>query len=124
MIFEGIVIQGLQNGRKLGFPTANVLLNKDSSDLKDGVYAVKVTVKGQSLNGMLYVGNRPTFHLSQKSIEIYLFDFHEDIYNQKLNFQIIKKIRESEKFDSINELVVQIKKDQEEISAILLSSDL
>lgn len=115
MIYSGKVIKGLQNGRTFGFPTANILLDEGNIAPSNGVYAVSVKVRQQELKGMLYVGTRPTLDLINTTIEIYLFDFKEDIYDQKLDFTIEKKIREEQKFASVQELIEQLKKDKEQI---------
>ena len=90
-IFNGIVVKGLQNGRKFGFPTANIQLN-DGGDIENGVYAVRIDINGEKHIGMMYSGTRPTLGLSAKSIEIHIFDFTNDIYGEKISFSIEKKI--------------------------------
>lgn len=114
-VYKGTVIKGLQNGRKFGFPTANLELEKGEGIPSPGVYAVIVDIEGQHFNGMLYVGIRPTLHLSEVSVEINIFDFVEDIYGQLISFSIMKKIREEIKFDSTKQLIAQIKQDKEDI---------
>ena len=119
MAFTGKVIQGLQNGRTFGFPTANILLNDPEVNLESGVFAVKVCLNDEYYYGMLYVGTRPTLHLSKKSIEINIFDFSQNIYNQLIDFQILKKIRDEMVFDSVDQLILQINKDYEEVKTYL-----
>ena len=102
-IFHGVVVQGLQNGRKFGFPTANVELNGEN-DIENGVFAVEVFVKGGKYQGMMYSGTRPTLGLSEKTIEIHIFDFSNDIYGEKISFTIEKKIAQEQKFEDTEDL--------------------
>lgn len=115
MTYSGIVIQGLQNGRTFGFPTANIVLDEGNICPSAGVYAVSVFLLNQELKGMLYVGTRPTLDLQTTTIEIHLFDFEGDIYHKKLTFTIEKKIREEKKFATVQQLIEQLKKDKEQI---------
>ena len=113
--YSGIVVKGLQNGRAFGFPTANVELSAGSEKPELGVFAVIVEWQGKEYRGMLYVGNRPTIHLSEFSIEIHIFDFNQMIYEETVTFKIVKKIREEKCFPSVEELIMQIKKDKDEV---------
>lgn len=115
LCFSGRVIHGLQNGHQFGFPTANIVLDSTEITIENGVFAVKVRVKDQLFNGMLYVGTRPTLHLSTTSIEINIYNFNDDIYGENIEFEIIKKIREEKRFESKDALVEQMKKDRDEI---------
>jgi len=112
--FYGVVVQGLQNGRKFGFPTANVKLD-DENDIENGVFAVEVFVKGEKYQGMMYSGTRPTLGLSEKSIEIHIFDFSNDIYGEKISFTVEKKISKEQKFEDTEELKKNIKHYKEEV---------
>ena len=115
MHYSGIVIHGLQNGRKFGFPTANVALTSEDNMPEKGVYAVNVSIEEKSYQGMLYAGTRPTLHLTSISIEIYIFDFDQDIYDKPLSFELLQKIRDERKFDTIEDLIQQIKHDQDNV---------
>ena len=118
-IYSGTIIKGLQNGRKFGFPTANIELAEGVLPPETGIYAVKVWLEKQSLFGMLYVGTRPTLQLDKLSIEIHLFNFQEDIYGQQLQFVILKKIREEKTFDSPQQLIDQLRLDKQHIIRLL-----
>ncbi|MEI1422522.1 riboflavin kinase [Bacillus cabrialesii] len=109
-IIAGTVVKGKQLGRKLGFPTANV--DAKMNGLQDGVYGVLVLVDHQFYLGVMNIGVKPTVgsHL-QKTLEIYLFDFHRDIYGKKVECSILFKLREERRFDSLESLKKQIKKD-------------
>lgn len=117
--YSGFIVKGLQNGRKFGFPTANITLADGLLPPDTGIYAVKVWLEQQQLYGMLYVGTRPTLQLSELSLEIHLFDFQEDIYGKQLQFEILKKIREEKKFDTPQQLIEQLRLDKEKIISLL-----
>ncbi|MDR2868096.1 MAG: riboflavin kinase [Bacteroidales bacterium] len=116
--FSGKVIQGLQNGRTIGYPTAN-LQTDDTFSLSDGIYAAEAVLENRHLIGMLYVGTRPTLHLSARTIEMHLFDFQEDIYGKILKIIVFKKIREDKSFDNLTQLKAQIQTDEKEIRQLL-----
>lgn len=113
-VFHGIVVKGLQNGRKFGFPTANVQLD-DANDIETGVFAVTVSINGRNYLGMMYSGTRPTLGLATKSIEINIFDFANDIYGQKISFEIKKKVSSEHKFDNTEDLKEHIHQYKKEI---------
>ena len=110
-----------KNGRKFGFPTVNILLDPDQQITDTGVFATQVYVFDKSYKGMLYVGYRKTLDLSQLSIEINIFDFNEEIYDQTLYFEILKKFRPDQTFDSVDQLIEQIKLDELEIKKYFAS---
>lgn len=109
----GTVVKGYQNGRKLGFPTANVQINFSNKLIPaDGVYIVKVNnFKEKSYFGMLNIGSRPTLNTG-RSIEVHLFDFQEEIYGEILTVEFFKKIRDEKRFDSKEDLLEQLKLDE------------
>lgn len=111
---EGEVVNGEQLGRKMGFPTANIAIREKYKLIPaDGVYAVKVDRNGQQLNGMLNIGNRPTFNGQSKTIEVHIFDFDQQIYGEKLRISFVGQIRKEKKFSDLEELKKQLKKDEE-----------
>lgn len=115
---RGKVVPGFQNGRKLGFPTANMGLNDNLSVIpKNGVYAVKIFIEGHDKPyfGMTNIGIRPTFHGKFVSIESNIFNFKEDIYGKNIGINFVKYIREEKKFDGLEELKQQLKADQQAI---------
>ena len=110
---RGPVVKGEGLGRKLGFPTANLGLDAVQLDLlADGVYAAKVQYGGQSFSGMANVGSRPSVPGRTKGVEVHLFDFDGDLYGQTLGVQFIGRIRDERKFDSMEVLVAQMRRDQ------------
>ncbi len=80
-----------------------------------GVYAAKVRVGGCEYGAMLYAGTRPTLGLEEPTLEIYLFDFEGDLYDQTLQFTLVGKIREERQFPSVEELIAQLRRDESEI---------
>ena len=113
---EGTVVGGYQVGRKIGFPTANLRVDFPNKLIPSiGVYAVRVHVAGQQWKGMLSIGYRPTLNNGNDlSIEVHILDFEGDIYHQKMRLEFIEYLRPEIKFDSIDELVLQMHKDKEE----------
>lgn len=108
------VIKGMQRGRKIGFPTAN--LNLESyCKLCYGVYKVKISIKKNNFNsiydGIANYGIKPTFNEVDPILEVNIFGFHEEIYGNLIEVSFISFIRGEKKFDNINELKVQIEKD-------------
>ncbi|GAB54431.1 riboflavin kinase [Glaciecola punicea ACAM 611] len=106
----GTVVHGEQNGRKIGFPTANILLKRTKSPVS-GVFAVKVKHNDNVYNGVANVGHRPTLNGTKMQLEAHLFDFSGDLYSQYIRVEFVSKIRNEVKFSDFGELTVQIKKD-------------
>ncbi|MFT3753330.1 MAG: bifunctional riboflavin kinase/FAD synthetase [Paludibacter sp.] len=111
---SGKVVEGFRLGRKIGFPTANLAPNHpDKLIPANGVYAVKVRWNNHYYMGMLNIGNRPTVANDGRiSIEVHILDFNEDIYDQEIEIIFIQKIRDEKKFNSVDELTVQLQKDK------------
>lgn len=115
---DGIVIHGFKRGRELGFPTANIALLDQYVVPQNGVYAVKVDLFQKTYLGMCNVGYNPTFNVNNnRSIEVHILDFNKDIYNEKLTITWYKKIRDEQKFASVDLLIEQLSKDQETVKA-------
>lgn len=118
---SGKVIHGDKRGRELGYPTANLLLDP-ACDLAHGIYAVRVRVRGEIRDGVASFGRRPTFGDGAPLLEIFLFDFADDIYGEEIDVAFIGWIRPEAKFDSADELVKQM--DQDSIAARAKLADL
>ena len=119
----GKVIRGDQLGRQLGYPTANLMLEEQYKLIPaDGIYAVRVMVADKEYTGMAYIGHRPTVNGMTRNIEVNIFDFDDDIYNQQLRMEFLHFVREDIKFASLDELVVQLGKDKEDVQALLILS--
>ena len=113
--FKGKIVRGDGRGRKLGFPTANLSTgNADKLIPAKGIYAAECIVENQKHFGLLSLGSRPTFHIDGDVIpEFYIFDFDRDIYDKIMQVNMVEKIRDEEKFNSVDELIIQMKKDEE-----------
>ena len=118
---SGIVVEGEQIGRKIGFPTANIkIVEKHKLLPGKGVYAVNVTVQNHHYKGMLNIGSRPTINNDAdcSSIEVHLFGMNEDCYNENIQVEFYTKLRDEIKFVNLEELKEQLQKDKE--SALLV----
>lgn len=110
---SGRVIRGRRVGRSLGYATANVDLRRRQSAVA-GIYAVRVLGLPEGpVNGVASVGTRPTFGLTKPLLEVHLFDFDRDIYGDYIHVDFIEHLRDEEKFASVDDLVAQMKIDEE-----------
>lgn len=112
---SGKVAGGKQLGRQIGFPTANIVPDEPLKLVpKDGVYAVMVEIADVVHKGMLNIGFRPTLDQADpvKTIEVHIFDFDEDLYNQQVKLFFIDRIRDEMRFSSVEELKNQLEKDK------------
>jgi riboflavin kinase/FMN adenylyltransferase len=108
---SGRVVRGKQLGRQLGFPTANIALT--GSGIKDGVYAVRVQIGGACKRGVANVGTRPTISdAPERFLEVHLFDFEGDIYEQTIDVELVAYLRPEQKFESVEALRLQIEQDK------------
>ncbi len=111
---EGLVIHGFKRGRELGYPTANISTIDNYLLPQNGVYIVKVKVFQQDFYGICNIGHNPTFsENNNKCVEVHILDFNQEIYHEKITISWIKKIRNEEKFASVQELIDQLHKDKE-----------
>ena len=109
----GKVVKGDGLGKKINYPTANIFIEETYKIIpKDGVYLVETIIKDKLFNGMMNIGHRPTIGTKNKSIEVHLFNFNEDIYGQVISIKMISKIRDEKKFSSIQALKEQLVKDE------------
>ena len=108
--FTGMVIKGQGIGQNLNYPTANLHIENDNKIIpNNGVYAVKCKLLNGVAKGVMNIGKRPTLGSNNNlSIEIHIFDFHKDIYGEKIKVSVIKKIREEQKFENMSNLKTQI----------------
>lgn len=113
-IIEGEVVHGVRLGRRLGFPTANIEVG-DGFPLADGVYASRTQVDGRWFRSMSNLGCRPSVGGGERLLETYLFDFDGDLYGRRIRVEMIRKLRDERRFDSIDELSRQLRSDYEEI---------
>jgi riboflavin kinase/FMN adenylyltransferase len=116
---SGRVVRGRRVGRSLGYPTANVDLRRRQSAVR-GIYAVRVHGLPEGpVEGVASVGSRPTFDLVKPLLEVHLFDFERDIYGAYIHVDFIEHLRDEEKFESVDELVAQMQRDEENARAAL-----
>ncbi len=123
-VLHGKVVHGQRLGRQIQFPTANVEASDPEKIIPGyGVYAVNVSVLGKTYQGMLNIGSRPTINnnADQRSIEVNLFDFDADIYGEAIELVFFRKLREEQKFASLDLLKEQLAKDKDATVAFFQS---
>lgn len=111
---QGRVVHGNKLGRTIGFPTANILLNRRVTPIQ-GVYAVQVEIDQGLFNGIANVGNRPTINGVKPLLEVHLFDFAQSIYGQRIEVRFLHKIRAETKFANFEALKQQIEQDVQQV---------
>jgi riboflavin kinase / FMN adenylyltransferase len=110
----GHVVYGKQLGRKLGYPTANIRLGRRTSPI-NGIFAVRVHgITAESLPGVASLGVRPTVNGVEPLLEAHLFDFDGDLYGRRIEVEFVAKLRDEEKFDTLDAMVEQIDRDAAE----------
>lgn len=117
---EGTVVHGDKRGRKIGFPTANIDINSQLLIPATGVYAVRLWVLDQWVDGVCNVGYKPTFKspdVKELTVEVHLFDFNQNVYGENVLLEWHVRIRSERKFNGIEELVAQIELDKKEALA-------
>lgn len=107
-VIEGEIIHGKANGRKMGYPTANISLKDQIINPKNGIYASRVIIDGKKYFGATNVGMNPTVNGKYLSIETNILDFDEDIYGKRVRIEFLEKIRDEKKFESLDELRKQL----------------
>jgi riboflavin kinase/FMN adenylyltransferase len=119
-LLTGEVIHGDQLGRSWGFPTANISVQEKYKLVpKDGIYACRVRWNEHLLEGMMYIGVRPTINGIQRNIEVNIFDFDQEIYGETLEVHFVGQIREDMKFENIDQLKNQLALDKVDAQKIL-----
>jgi riboflavin kinase/FMN adenylyltransferase len=116
---RGRVVRGDQRGRSLGFPTANLAVAERRLLPADGIYVVRVRIDGRWYGGAASIGVRPTFGSGQRTVEVYVLDFDGDLYDQVIEVQFIKRLREERKFENADALVQQMKQDVAEARQVI-----
>ena len=113
-VLTGNVVKGNQLGRTIGFPTANIEIPEEYKLIpKIGVYVVTVDVNNDTVFGMMNIGVKPTLGENKLSIEVHLLDFDKDIYNQKIQVNLLERLRDEQKFESFKALKSQIELDKQ-----------
>lgn len=114
-LIKGKIIKGKQLGRTIGFPTANIKINDDLLIPKKGVYVTSVYIDDNIYYGATNIGYNPTVKGESLSIETNILEFSEDIYGKIIKLEFLERIRDEKKFNSIDELKLQLKKDTDYI---------
>lgn len=110
---SGTVVEGAKRGRTIGFPTANLQIPNDKLLPSVGVYACFVKIDGKDHKGMVNIGFNPSFDGLGLHVEVNIFDFDENCYGKEIELEMVKKIREEQKFDGIESLKTQLNLDKE-----------
>jgi riboflavin kinase/FMN adenylyltransferase len=111
--FSGDVVHGNNIGKTISFPTANIKVDQPYKLIpKNGVYIVKTIIDNQTTFGMMNIGYNPTFNRKQKSIEIHFLNFNKNIYHKNLTIEMIMRIRNEIKFNSVEDLKKQLEQDK------------
>lgn len=109
----GKVVQGNQLGRKIGYRTANIVLDYSNKIVpKRGVYVVKSKIDNECFYGMMNIGYRPTIDGKTQTIEIHFFNLNQDLYYQKIKVKVLHRLRDEQKFDNIEALKIQLDNDK------------
>lgn len=119
----GLVVKGNQLGRTINFPTANIQVDASYKLVPNtGIYAVRVEIKDKIFNGMMNIGYRPTVSEEKiKSLEVNIFNFNKDIYNETLTIHFVKLLRQEQKFSDVNALKKQLEIDKSHAEKVLPS---
>lgn len=113
-LLTGKIIKGQGIGRKINFPTVNLHIAEDYKLIpKKGVYVVRANFNNKSSFGIMNIGFRPTVGGKGQTIEIHLLDFNDDLYGSNMQIEVLMRLRDEKKFESIEELAAQISKDEE-----------
>ncbi len=120
---RGRVIHGDQRGRQLGFPTANLAIAERRLVPANGIYATRVRIERDWHGGAASIGIRPTFGGGQRLLEVYVLDFEGDLYDQVVEVQFVKRLREELKFDSAQALIRQMQNDVAQTAQVLAELD-
>ncbi len=118
---HGRVITGVGRGIKLGFPTANLDTNPEQALPAEGVYATWTCIDDKVYQSMTNIGKRPTFGGNERTVEVYVLDYHGDLYGCELKIDIVERLRGEKKFDTEEELKKQITEDIKQGRTILNS---
>ena len=118
----GTVVGGLERGRTLGFPTANLDVPNGYAAPGNGIYATWAYLESGRYMAATSIGTRPTFQEGGRTIEAFLLDFSDDIYGQTLRLEFVKRLRGEEKYDSVDALLQQINKDVQQTRELLTAA--
>ena len=112
--FSGKVVDGNKVGREIRFPTANISgINQEKMIPQRGVYVVDVLIDQNRFRGMMNIGLRPTFNGEEQTIEVHLVNFSGNLYGKEVRVEVLKKLREEQRFDSVEDLKTQLELDRQ-----------
>jgi len=113
-MLTGKVVEGKNLGEKIGFPTANLFIKETYKLIpKTGAYIVKSTIDNEVVYGMMNIGFRPTLKGKHQTIEIHFFNFNKDLYTKTIQIEVLKFLRDEQKFESIQNLKKQLQTDKQ-----------
>ncbi len=113
-MISGTVTKGKELGRQLGFPTANIHIKEEYKLIpKNGAYVVQSVFNSTTVFGMMNIGFNPTVQGTTQTIEVHFFDFNEDLYGKKIQIDILERLRDEQKFDSVEDLKEQLHIDKQ-----------
>lgn len=116
---DGTVIRGVERGRILGFPTANIAIAPEQALPADGVYITWAYVNNRPHKAVMNIGRRPTFSEGERTVEVHLLDFQGELYGEQFKIELVEQIRGETRFANAEELKTQIGKDVERTKAVL-----
>ena len=119
---KGKIVEGEKRGREIGFPTTNLDTNWELLP-KPGVYVTISVLGGSRYKSITNIGFRPTFGENKLLIETHLFDFSDTVYGEELKVEFFQRLRDERKFESVDDLIAQIKLDVEEVKNILTNTE-
>ena len=123
-MLNGTVVKGRKLGKQLGFPTANVHIKEDYKLIpKQGAYIVSSVIDGILVYGMMNIGVNPTVSGERLSIEVHFINFNKDIYNKKIRIELLQRLRDEQKFDSVDRLKAQLLEDKKVLLSYILNED-
>ncbi len=112
-MLTGKVVHGKGLGKKWKYPTINIHIEESYKLIpKSGVYVIKINLQDQLVFGIMNIGYRPTLNGKDQTIEVHLLDFNADLYGKKIQVRLVYRLRDEQKFDSIEDLFAQIKQDE------------
>ena len=112
-MITGLVVKGKELGRQIDYPTANISIEEDYKLIpKQGSYVVSSTIDGTLVYGMMNIGTNPTVDGKNETIEVHFFNLYKDLYNQKIQVNLLHRIRDEQKFESVDALKQQLAKDK------------
>lgn len=118
----GKVVKGQQLGKTIGYPTANIAIQEDYKLIpQNGVYVVQSVIHGKTVFGMMNIGNRPTVNGTSQTIEVHFLDFDQELYDQTISVSFLKRLRNEQKFPSLDALKTQLLSDKIETEAFVAS---